>query len=135
MTEGLNDLDHTVGANREEPVVETVVAEKVEPEQNKVNQDVQNSSVKNTESVLALVFGILSLFSSGIFSIPALIFANKAKNYVLNSTEKSMATAGKVLAIVSIVIFAILFLFYFMFFLMGFFYGMSDAAPPVDMML
>lgn len=135
MTEGLNDLDHTVEVNTEEPVVETVVAEKVEPEQNKVNQDVQSSSVKNTESVLALVFGILSILSNGLLAIPALIFANKAKKCVLNSSEKSMATAGKILAVVSIVVFAILFLFYFMFFLMGFFYGMSDAVPPVDIML
>lgn len=134
MTEGLNDLDHTVEANTEEPVVETVVAEKVEPEQNKVNQDVQSSSVKNTESVLALVFGILSLFSSGIFSIPALIFANKAKNYVLNSTEKSMATAGKVLGIISLVICLVFYLLYFLFFLVGFTVGLTESVPMGTMM-
>lgn len=134
MTEGLNDLDHTVEVNTEEPVVETVVAEKVEPEQNKVNQDVQNSSVKNTESVLALVFGILSLFSSVIFFIPALIFANKAKNYVLNSTEKSMATAGKILGIISLVILCLVFLLYFLFFLIGFTVGLTESVPMGTMM-
>lgn len=134
MTEGLNDLDHTVEVNTEEPVVETVVAEKVEPEQNKVNQDVQSSSVKNTESVLALVFGILSLFSSVIFFVPALIFANKAKNYVLNSTEKSMATAGKILGIISLVILCLVFLLYFVFFFIGFATGLTSSVP-MDIMV
>lgn len=132
MSEDVKDLDHIPEANTEAPVVENVVAEMFEPEQNDVNQSVQNSSLKNTESVLALVFGILSLFSSGIFAIPALIFASKAKDYVLNSTEKSMATAGKVLGIISLVILGLVFLFYFVFFLIGFIAGLTgDVSMDV----
>lgn len=134
MSEGLNDLDHTIEANVEEPVAENVGVEIVEPEQNCAYQGARNTSIKNTESVLALVFGILSICSSGLLAIPALIFANKAKSFVLNSTEKSMATAGKILGIISIAIFVLVFLFYFAFFFIGFAAGLRGSVP-MDTML
>lgn len=134
MTEDVKALDPIPEANTEEPVVESVVAEAVEPEQNNFGPSAQNSTIKNTESVLALVFGILSLLSSGLFAIPALIFASKAKNFVLNSTEKSMATAGKILGIMSLVILGLVFLFYFVFFFIGFATGLTGSVP-MDVMV